>query len=255
MANEEEKKPKGQGFSFIKKLLMTQEFLDKENEGQDSGQITESPEAPKTQSVSISSGAPTKSFQPVASATMNRFAVGDPDVEDVVRKLHDMMEKLNMPGIDFFEVWNAALKTGGLTKESLEQAYGILKYVADSGFGKNSLVASANYYITEIQKVMKKEVDGKQIELTNLASQQKTDGESLTQEIDALNNDIRDWNQKILQAQQELAEKEEELKKLDQKYTEPINAIQKKIEIGNLATKRVVEEINNAVAIIKQIKE
>jgi len=43
--------------------------------------------------------------------------------KDMKLKVYQLLENLNKPGIDFFEVWNAAVEMGGANTNNLKAAY------------------------------------------------------------------------------------------------------------------------------------
>lgn len=180
---------------------------------------------------------------PQTNLTQNTSGLPATDVKQMKVKVLEILEKINEPGLDFFEVWNAAAEMGSVNASSIKAAFTSLKYV-DKTLDKNKLINSAERYTSELQKIIDKETTQKQ--------QQKQDIEqSLIREKASLSDEITAIEKNIEELREKLNTKQKDLKEINNKYEPQLRDIDSKIAIGNTAVAEVVADIKNAIAIIE----
>ncbi|SEW51808.1 hypothetical protein [Chitinophaga arvensicola] len=164
------------------------------------------------------------------------------DVKQMKVKVLEMLEKLNEPGVDFFEVWNAAAEMGNVNEGTLKAAFTSLKYV-DKTLTKEKLSTSGERYATELQKVIDRESSQKE-------QQKQTIEQNLVKEKANLTEEISQLERQLAQLQQQLGEKQIYLKEINSKYEPQLRDIDSKIAVGKTAVAEVISDIRNALNLI-----
>ncbi|ASZ12612.1 hypothetical protein KTO58_11450 [Chitinophaga pendula] len=167
------------------------------------------------------------------------------DVKQMKVKVLEMLEKLNQPGIDFFEVWNAAAEMGSVDGNTLKAAFTSLKYV-DKGLSKDKLKTSGQYYLEELQNVINRETAQKQQQKQTIEQNQVKEKANLGEEIVQL-------EKKLEELSRQLQSKQKELREINSKYEPQIRDIDNKISIGNTAVAEVVADIRHALNLIDNV--
>jgi len=180
---------------------------------------------------------------PQTNLTQNTSDLPAIDMKQMKVKVLEMLEKINEPGIDFFEVWNAAAEMGSVDAGSIKAAFTSLKYV-DKTLNKDKLIRTGQNYAAELKKVIDKETNQKQTQKENLEQNLVREKENLTEEIKGIEKNIED-----LRAQ--LGAKQKDLTDINSKYEPQLQDIDQKIALGNTAVTEVVTDINNALQIIE----
>ncbi|NIG53861.1 hypothetical protein [Chitinophaga sp. Cy-1792] len=165
------------------------------------------------------------------------------DVKQMKVKVLEMLEKLNEPGVDFFEVWNAAAEMGAVDANTLKAAYTSLKY-ADKTLSKEKLTTTGKRYADELQETISRETVQKQQQKQSVEQQQIKEKESLTTEIQEL-------ERKLNELRQQLDNKQKDLREINSKYEPQLRDIDNKIVIGNTAVAEVVADIRKALDLIE----
>lgn len=182
-------------------------------------------------------------INPQTNLTQNTSDLPVPDVKQMKIKVLEILERLNEPGLDFFEVWNAAAEMGGVNASSIKAAYTSLKYV-DKTLDKDKLISTAQNYAGNLKNIIDKETSQKQLQKQSIEQSLISEKASLTDEIDSIEKNIQELQEK-------LGIKQKELKEINGKYEPQLKDIDSKIAIGNTAVTEVVNDINNAIKIIE----
>ncbi|MBV7530270.1 hypothetical protein [Chitinophaga sp. sic0106] len=204
---------------------------------------------------------PTSAPQPVASqqkAPVTSAAVPPPlpvsppplpgqqplsEVKQMKLKVLEMLEKLNEPGVDFFEVWNAAAEMGGVDGNNLKAAYTSLKYV-DKSLDKQKLLQSGQHYAAELKNIIDRETSQKQQQKQAVEQEQ-------VRERANLGNEIQELERKLNELRQQLEIKQKSLREINSKYEPQLRDIDAKIALGNTAVAEVVNDIQQALQLIE----
>ncbi|QIL42435.1 hypothetical protein G7074_26140 [Pedobacter sp. HDW13] len=181
--------------------------------------------------------------QPQVNLKENVSPIGVTDVKQMKVKVLGILEKMNEPGLDFFEVWNAAAEMGSIDASTIKAAYTSLKYV-EKDLNKQKLLTTGRSYATELKKVIEQESSQKQQQKQNLEN-------SLIDEKNDLINEIKTIEQNIADLKAKLQNKEQDLKNLNVKYDPQLKDIDQKIALGNAAVNEVIADIEKALSIIE----
>ncbi|RAJ77428.1 hypothetical protein CLV59_107195 [Chitinophaga dinghuensis] len=165
------------------------------------------------------------------------------DVKQMKIKVLEMLEKLNEPGVDFFEVWNAAAEMGAVDANTLKAAFTSLKYV-DKTLTKEKLTATGKRYADQLQDIISRETTQKQQQKQSVEQQQVKEKESLVTEIQEL-------ERKLNELRQQLDNKQKDLREINGKYEPQLRDIDNKIAIGNNAVAEVIADIRKALDLIE----
>jgi archaellum component FlaC len=212
-------------FSGLKKMVFTEDYLETGNTDTQNKQ-TAAPTASKTATpVSNNTGIITTN---IAS-------------DDMVQKIYSLFETMNKPGIDFFELWNAAEAMGGVTVNNLQNAFTTLKVL---GLDKDTVLNTGEAYCTELQNRLNADIQKKKDEKESIAL-------ALQNEKKQLERDKQDFENKIQLLSSQLTETTTKLNQLDSKYTPQIQGIETKIQSGVNALNVVVSEIKSVLITVK----
>lgn len=166
------------------------------------------------------------------------------NVKEMKLRIYQLLESINKPGCDFFEVWNASVEMGGANSTNIKAAYTSLKY-ADKTLTKPKLLETGDFYISSLTKVLDAETIKRQQEKDKLLVQKEQEKTSLTTEINEL-------EKQLVALQNKLAEKKTQSEGINQKYQPQIEAIDEKISNGHQSVNSVLNEMQQVVAIIQK---
>ena len=150
-------------------------------------------------------------------------------VKDMKLRIYQLLESINKPGCDFFEVWNASVEMGG----------------ADKTLTKDKLLETGGFYIGSLTKVLDTETLKRQVEKDGLLARKEQEKTSLTTEISGL-------EKQIAELQTQLAQKKVQSEGINQKYEPQLAAIDTKITNGHQSVNSVINEMQQVVAIIQK---
>jgi hypothetical protein len=160
---------------------------------------------------------------------------GEEAVREMKLKVYQLLESLNKPGIDFFEVWNAAVEMGGPVPENIKAAFTSLRY-ADPTLTKSKLIESATAYMDGLRSILDTETSKRLDEKSRLTEEKESNRTRLEKEIAAVTEQIRLLNEK-------LRESKAELNNNNDKYESLIAEIDRKIEAGKKSVQEVLSDM------------
>ena len=164
--------------------------------------------------------------------------------KDMKLRVYQLLENMNKPGIDFFEVWNAAVEMGGANASNIKSAFTSLKY-ADKSLTKDKLIESGMSYVNGLTSVIENESKKRLEEKSRLDKEMENVKSSLNAEIVSL-------EQQITSLQQKLAEKRSEKESIHGKYEPRIAEIDVKITAGRQSVNSVLGEMQQVIDIIRK---
>ncbi len=148
-------------------------------------------------------------------------------------------ESLNKPGYDFYEFFKAIKAVGSNDPSVYKMALSMAQSV-ESKVTKTTLLIEANYYIDEIKKVHKQyETQGK-LKKTQFQNSQETQKRNLKTEISGLEREL-------LELQNKISAKKNQLQSLDSNEISEIAEIDQKIIANDQAKEKILETITTVV--------
>lgn len=201
------------------------------------------PDAPSTRPEEVTKTMPKQEEVPVQAAPAplpaNTFTAPDAgssniDEQELIQKIYQLFESINKPGVDFFELWNAAEKMGGPTPVNIQNAFTALSIL---GLSKDLALKTGREYLQEIDQKIKADVQSKQQEKDHLVLQ-------LQQEKASLQSKEAELEKQILNLQKALQDTKAQLTQVDSKYTKPIFVLDDKMRVGVSALTIVSKEIS-----------
>jgi hypothetical protein len=182
---------------------------------------------------------------PVPRPEQSFGSVTDPDaVKQMKLKVYQLLEQMNKPGVDFFEVWNASVEMGGSTASNIRSAFTSLRF-ADSTLSKDKLLESGRGYIAGLESVIAKESAKREEERKMLEAEMERAAISLSTEIGSLEKQISEM-------QRTLSAKITERDSLTDRYSPKLAEISFKISHGKNSVQQVMDEMQQVLAIIQQ---
>jgi hypothetical protein len=164
--------------------------------------------------------------------------------KDTKLRVYQLLENMNKPGCDFFEVWNAATEMGGASVSNIKAAFTSLKY-ADKSLTKAKLVETGEFYMANLKNVLAAET-GKLREEKTILDREK---EQLKTNLAA---DIASLEQQIAALKEKLAGKKTERDNINQKYEPKISEIDVRITSGQQSVNGVLAEMMQVFEIIQK---
>jgi hypothetical protein len=208
----------------------------------DGGSTDAAPAPSNTVPVSAPTAPPPPAVKPIVPPPAASAPVGD--AKEMRLKVYQLLESMNQPGCDFFEVWNAATEMGGTNATNIKAAYTSLRF-ADATLSKEKLVQTGQHYKTSLLNVLDTETRKRQEEKNDLLRQEEQAKSNLQQSIAQL-------EQQIAGLQQQLAAQKAEADNIHDKYQPAINEIDAKMAAGQQSVSSVVAEMDQVLAIIQQ---
>jgi len=164
--------------------------------------------------------------------------------KDMKLKVYQLLENLNKPGIDFFEVWNAAVEMGGANSNNIKAAYTSLKF-ADKTLDKARLLETGSGYVTALSSVIETETKKRMDEKIKLDKEKEQARSNLSNEITTIEQQISSLNEKLVV-------KKAELENLHKKYEPIISSIDVKIRSGQQSVSAVLQEMQQVLELINK---
>ncbi len=164
---------------------------------------------------------------------------------DMKLKVYQLLEKMNKPGCDFFEVWNASAEMGGVNAANIKAAYTSLRF-ADPSLNKSKLEETGNFYMTELRKILDSETAKRLEEKTRLEKEKEQQKANLSAEVNKL-------EQEIAVLKEKLEKRKTERQHIDENYEPQLISIEDKIREGGLSVNAVLEEMQQVKQIIQQV--
>jgi hypothetical protein len=168
----------------------------------------------------------------------------EPGMKDVKLRVYQLLENMNKPGVDFFEVWNAAVEMGGPSSANIKSAFTSLKF-ADKSLTKAKLQETAAAYMTGLKTVIEAESQKRLEEKARLDKEREQVKSSLVAEINTIEQQIADL-------QERLSAKKSERDTVNDKYDPKIAEIDQKINTGKKSVNSVLTEMQQVLDIINK---
>ena len=181
---------------------------------------------------------------PLSAMTANNSVPAGENIKEMKLRIYQLLESMNKPGCDFFEVWNAAIEMGGANSNNIKAAYTSLRY-ADKTLTKEKLLQTSDFYIAGLKKVLDTETVKRQDEKDKLLKQKEQEKANLT-------TDISDLEQQLVALQNKLADKKLQSEGINEKYKLPVELIEEKISNGHQSVNSVLSEMQQVLAIIQK---
>jgi hypothetical protein len=181
--------------------------------------------------------------EPIKPQAPESFS-GESEIKDVKLRVYQLLENMNKPGVDFFEVWNAAVEMGGPNSANIKSAFTSLKF-ADKSLTKAKLQETAAAYMSGLKTVIETESHKRLEEKARLDKEKEQVKSSLVAEINTI-------EQQIAGLQEKLLAKKSERDTINDKYDPKIAEIDKKINIGKQSVNSVLTEMQQVLDIINK---
>ena len=221
-------------------------FVVDENQSKQEEQV-----APKQAATSFPTAQPTfPSSAPVTSFPTSAPAftpqVQDEHINKFVEKYQATFDGLNQTGYDFYEFFNALIKTSGVDNLQMYQMALSMATAMDASITKEKLVSQADFYIGELNKVYNQFVNDGNTKKANLVNQKDSEKQSLT-------NDLTSLSQQLVSIQAQIAQKQEALSGIENKYSPLIAEVASKLLANDSAKTDLVNKISKVKNNLSQI--
>jgi hypothetical protein len=223
----------------LKRVLFTSVPEEKTNNTYPADPSSQAPEKPQVLNQKLA-----ENREVIASFPADPTPETGNDVKEMKLKVYQLLEQMNKPGVDFFEVWNAAVEMGGANANNLKSAFTSLRF-ADKTLTKPRLIESGNGYIKELQNVFEHESKKRLQEKSGIAAEKEQVRNGLTKEIENIQLQITELQKKLNSQQQKLLS-------LNENYNPRLESIEQKINNGNDAVKSVIAEMQQVLQIINK---
>ena len=164
-------------------------------------------------------------------------------LKTIVELYESGFESLNQPGYDFYEFFKAIKAVGSHDPQVYKMALTMAQSV-DKKVTKSTLLAQADFYIEEIDKVYKQYQAQGNSKKSQIIETQNNKKESLTVEISKL-------EKQLMEIQNKISTKRNELQTIDTTTTSEVAEIDQKIVANEKARGKITETI---MAVVNGIK-
>jgi hypothetical protein len=172
--------------------------------------------------------------------------VNNEHISKFVEKYQSTFDSLNQTGYDFYEFYNAIIKTNGIDNLQMYQMALSMAIAMDSTISKEKLLSQADFYLGEINKIYNQFVNDGNTKKSNLVSQKDTEKELLTGELSSL-------NEQLALIQNQIAEKQKQLSTIESKYMPLIAEIGSKLAANDTAKNDLIGKISKVKNNLLQI--
>lgn len=159
--------------------------------------------------------------------------------QDQIDKAYAIYEKgfdsLNMPGYDFYEFFKMVL-AGGIDNAPIYAMAFAMGKSADSSITKEALVAKADYYLDEINKVYENFTSQGNAKKQEILGQKSSENQQLVSNVELI-------QQQIESLHIQLTDSQNKLKAIDSKYATAIGEMDAKLSANSLAKDKIVGSI------------
>lgn len=230
------------GFWSIKKLLFKEEFLDQKTEKspKEDKNVKKNVETIQTNDIKI-----TQSNKPTIENTTNIVMPNKSDSNELMEKIYGALKKMNLPGIDFLEVWDSMEAMGGVNEMNLKNSFLALKIASGNTLTKEMIIETGNKYLSIISGQLQTDISAKEAEENSIINELKTK----KSELEAKRTNLAD---QIKTLQLELQQVETTLGSIDSGYAPKFSAIKSKIDAGKNAQQSIVQEINSIINLVEK---
>lgn len=153
--------------------------------------------------------------------------------------------KLNKPGYDFFEYFNAIRKTGtdkpGVFSMALDMASAM-----DSNITKGLLAAQASDYIQQINNIHANNLSKGEQKKSEILNSKNTESKNLSVELETL-------SQQLSVLQNQIEEKKRRLDNIENKYQPQIQEIEQKMLSNDFVKNQMILELDKVKTGIESI--
>jgi hypothetical protein len=237
-----DKTDENKGFWSIKKLLFKDEFLEQEPKKSPSEEKNVKKNIETAQNTDIK---PIQINKPTPENPANLVTSSKSDSNELMEKIYAALKKMNMPGIDFLEVWDAMEAMGGVNEMNLKNSFLALKIASGNTLTKEMIIETGNKYLTTISGQLQTDISSKEAEEASLVNELKAKKTELETQKSNLLEQI-----KTLQA--ELQQVETTLGNIDNGYASKFSTVKSKIDAGKNAQQIIGQEINSIINLVEK---
>jgi phage host-nuclease inhibitor protein Gam len=210
--------------------------------------FTEEASAAPQNTAPAAAPAPAANPQPAPAAAaappVTNWHVPDDANKEMKLKIYQLLESMNRPGVDFFEVWNAATEMGGATPSNIKAAFTSLKF-ADKTLSKAKLLETAEFYKTNLQKTI-------DVESQKRLDEKNALNKEMEQMANSLSAEIKSIEQQIQTLQEKLSTKQNDRATINEKYEPKIAAIDSRINTGRQSVNEIIGEMQQVIDTIQK---
>jgi hypothetical protein len=237
-----DKSEENKSFSFFKKLLFKEEFLEQptEKSAESKKEVKKSVETAQTTEIK-----PAQNTNPISENVANTELPNKADSNELMEKIYAAIKKLNQPGIDFLELWDAMEAMGGVNVANLKNSFVALKIASGNALTKEIIIETGNKYLSTISGQLQTDISSKEAEellLKNELADKKTE----------LENRRNALLEQIKSLQTELNQVETSLGNIDESYVSKFDTIKSKINSGKNAQQTITNEIKSIIHLVEQ---
>jgi uncharacterized phage infection (PIP) family protein YhgE len=149
-------------------------------------------------------------------------------------------ESLNTQGYDFFEFYKAVAAVGNQNPGAFQMAFAMAQGI-DKSVSKNSLLAKADFYINELEKVHTQYASKGNAKKTEINNQ-------ISAESKALANEKQQLEVQLTTLQERLKNINANIDQMDGKYAKILDELEQKLSANTEAKEQLIQDI-------KQVKQ
>jgi len=164
-------------------------------------------------------------------------------MESVMKTYEDGFAKLNQPGVEFFEFFQAVIEGGSDKPDTYKMAFKMMKSLEKS-MSKDSLIEQSQFYINELSNVHANYNSIGNKKKNELLTSKQTEDQKLRSEVQLL-------RQQLDTIKEQISSKELLINQIDGKYLPKITELDCTIKANDVARDRIIASLNSVVIGIK----
>lgn len=169
--------------------------------------------------------------------------VCEPYMDQIMSMYEDGFKKLNQPGVEFYEFFEAVVDGGIDQPIAYKMALKILQNQEPS-MSKETLISQSQFYIDELNKVHSTYQTQGTNKKSSIAIQQET-------EIDSIQSEISQLELQLQNIQSQIRDKKTKLNNIPASYKTELQEIDCKLMANDAAAQRIIKTIHTVVNGIK----
>ena len=168
------------------------------------------------------------------------------EVEEIKQKILAYVEKINKPGIDFLELYDALHSIeNGITPQNIKFTFNNFFIASGKTLTKEYIIETANFYISEIQKLLEGDIQKKVQEKNTILNSMSNEKLSLEDAVKTLTSEIELKTKQLNEAKSRLAV-------IEGNYKPQLDTVDKKIRVGQLGLSAVVSDMQSILQLFTQ---
>jgi len=177
-----------------------------------------------------------------------------PDPE-YLKYLENFLEKVNLPGFDYFELLKTVNKmiTGGQSRQEAIKGAIVVITSMDEAVTKEKIIETASNYKTSLNQHQSDFIKDVEVRVKKATSTLMTNKKQLEEEISKKEQDLEDFKRQIGILEKEISDSQTKLTSFDKKISQVKFSEDSRRKKFKEASDHIIKTINNDITVLKNI--